>query len=278
MRPHRGFIACLAFVASTAAFASAEEPAPLPDANDFVKGLEETQRRHEQVINDYTYDVNEVQERLDKEGKVKETKTRAFEVFFIQGQPVQRQVAENGVAFTAEELAREDKEIQKRVRDIHKKVHQKAAEDDEGPRLSQILARYDFRALAREDVDGRPAIMMEFAPRPGKRDLEADKVLRHLAGRIWVDEREREIVRADVHNTAGIKLGLGLVASISAVDLKLQFRKIADGVWLPSRIETLATGRMLLLKGIHVKVTRTYTGYRRFEVEAQEKVTPVSTR
>jgi len=88
-------VLCLAFVASTAASAPAEEPAALPDANEFIKGLAENQRRREQIINDYTYDVNEVEERLD----------------------------------------------------------------------------------------------MEFAPRPGKRDLEADKVLRHLAGRIWVDER-----------------------------------------------------------------------------------------
>jgi hypothetical protein len=255
-----------------------EGRAPLPEANDFIKGLAETQRRREQIINDYTYDVNEVEERVDNKGRVKETKTRAFEVFFVNGQPVQRQVAENGVAFTAKQLADEDQEVGKRVREIKKKAGRKPAEDHQDLRLSDILARYDFRALAREEVDGRAAIVMEFAPRPGKRDLEADHVLRHLAGRIWVDEQEREVVRAEVHNTAGLKFGLGLLASISEVDVKLQFRKIADGAWMPSRLDTRAAGRILLLKGVRVKVTRTYGRYRRFEVESQEKVAPISTR
>ena len=70
-----------------------------------------------------------------------------------------------------------------------------------GVRLSQILERYDFRSVARETIDGRSALVLDFSARPGKRDLDGDSVLRRLTGRIWVDEEERQVVRAEFRNT-----------------------------------------------------------------------------
>jgi hypothetical protein len=68
----------------------------------------------------------------------------------------------------------------------------KVVSERPGERLSAILDRYDFRAVAREDVAGRAAIVLEFQPRPGDLALEGDRYLRRLGGRIWVDESEQE--------------------------------------------------------------------------------------
>jgi hypothetical protein len=142
-----------------------------------------------------------------------------------------------------------------------------------GVRLSQIFERYDFRSVARETIDGRSALVLDFTPRPGKRDLDGDSVLRRLTGRIWVDEDERQVVRAHLRNTDAVKFGLGIVARLSHVDAVLEFRKLEDGVWLPRSIRIEYAGRKLF-KGFRNRHTATYDRFRQFEVESQEQVRP----
>src|SRR6185503_9352261 len=148
----------------------------------------------------------------------------------------------------------------------------KVAVEQPRVRLSEILERYDFTATGRETIDGRPAIVLGFQPRPGKRDIKGDNVLRTLTGRLWVDEVEEEIVRAELRNTTPVKFAGGLGASLHTLESLLQFRKVDDRVWLPVLEQTTATGKILLLKSFRKRYTREYSRYRRFEVESEEAV------
>jgi hypothetical protein len=142
-------------------------------------------------------------------------------------------------------------------------------------RLSTILERYDFRAVAREEVDGRTALALDFTPRPGKRPLEHDSRLRRLTGRIWVDEGEHEIVRALIRNLEPMKFALGIGGKLSRLDLELRFRKLEDGVWLPREIRGEFQGRKLF-SSFHVRNTQSFERYRVFEVQSEEQVRPGS--
>ena len=179
-------------------------------------------------------------------------------------------VAEAGRPLSADRQAKVDREVKDKVDAINEK--RVTEEVPAAVRLSAILERYDFRAVAREDVEGRPAIVMDFSPFPGSRPIEHDALLRKLAGRVWMDEAEREVVRAEVRNTAGMKFFLGLGASVSAVNSTFEFRKVGDTLWLPVRDETRAAGRMFLFKSFRTRVVRTYSNFRQFEVESEEKV------
>jgi len=243
--------------------------APLPDGNGLVRELARKQRRWEDILNGYTYDVDLVREDLDKNDRVTKRESRRYEVFYVKGRPIRRQVAEAGRPLSADRQARVDREVKEKVDAINEK---RVAEEAPAVRLSAILERYDFRAVGREDVEGRPAIVLDFTPLPGSRPIEHDAVLRNLAGRVWMDEAEREVVRAEVRNTAGMKFFLGLGASVSAVKGTFEFRKVGDTLWLPVRDETRAAGRMLLFKSFRTRVVRTYSNFRQFEVESEEKV------
>jgi hypothetical protein len=234
-----------------------------------VRGLVERQRHREEVLNDYTYDILVTEEDLDKDGRVKERRTRQYESFFVKGKNVRRQVAENGRPLDPRRQAEEDKRTREHAEDI---ARGKVATEQPRVRLSEILDRYDFTSVGREAVEGRPAIVLEFRPRPGKREIKRDNVLRALAGRMWVDESEREVVRAEVRNTAPIKFAGGVGASLHTLESRTEFRKVDDRVWLPLREETTATGRVLLLKSLRKRYTRDYSSYRRFQVEAEETV------
>jgi hypothetical protein len=182
-------------------------------------------------------------------------------------------VARNGRALDPKAQAKEDARVRERTVMIEQG---RIAREQVGVRLSQILERYEFRTLSRESRAGRDCLVLEFEPRPGKRDLDSDNVLRALRGRLFVDEAERAIVHAEVRNTQGIKFALGLAASIKALELTLDFRRLEDGVWLPERVEALASGRKLLFVGFRRRQVTRYSNYRRFETETIESYdTPV---
>jgi hypothetical protein len=243
---------------------------PLPEGNAYVRGLVDGQRRREQAVNRYTYDVSEVKEELDDDGRPRSVETARYEVFHVKGRPVQKQVARNGQPFSEDEVVREDR----RVRDEVDRVLKGKADPDADVKLSEVLERYDFRTVDREDVDERPTLVFDFTARPGERKLEGDRFLRVLSGRIWVDEAERELVRAEMRTTQGVGFLFGLGPSLETLSVDMRFDRAEEGLWLPARLQAMAKGRIMPLKGFRVRVTLLYGRYRRFETDTQERVTP----
>lgn len=259
-------LALLALVPLHAGPAVATSEDPLPEARVLLEGLAERQRSYEQELNDYTYDVEIVDEQLDGSGAVKSTKSRRYETFYVKKRRVQRLVAEDGVQLSSEKQAKVDKDVKKLVDEAiaDKPRHEPTL------RLSEIVERYDFRSLRREDVAGRPAIVLDFVPRPGKSKLELDNVLRQLAGQVWIDEAERVAVRSTLRNTGGIKFALGIGASLTELEVITDFVKVDDRIWLPRRVESRVIGRILLFKGLRERTTASFSGYRRFETTSEE--------
>lgn len=260
-----------AALAAALVLLGAEAP-PLPEGNAYVRGLVDRQRHREEQLDRYTYDLDAVREDLDERGAVKESHTRRYQVFFVRGRPVRRLVEEDGRPLPPGRQAREDR----KAREMAEAVRSgRAVSERPGVRLSTILERYDFRAVGRETIAGRPAIVLEFSPRPGERKIENERFLRQMHGRLWVDEAEEEVVRAELANLAPLRLGWGLGASVSSLAIRIEFRKVDDEVWLPAEEETMTAGRMLLVKKFRTRLRRTYSGYRRFIVESEESPSPV---
>jgi hypothetical protein len=242
----------------------------LPEGNALVKKVLAKQRTLEDALDTYTYDVLERRQELDKDGKAKTEKSRLYEVFYVRGAPVARKVEEGGHPLSPDAQKGEDARVARKVKDISSDP---TAADREDIKLSRMLSRYDFKSVGREEVEGHVTVVMDFLPLPGKRDLAHDNVLRAVGGRVWVDEAEEQLVRAELRNTSGIKWAWGLGASISEIRMVMGFKPI-DNVWLPSEFSLAARGRILLVKGFRLLTTETYSHYRRFEVTEEEEVKP----
>lgn len=242
-------------------------PAPLPEGNALARSMLGRQRAREDALDTYTYDVEEAQEHLDSKDRVTKRESESFQVFYVKGLPVRRQVAKNGRPLDAKAQAKEDARVRERVQ----KVQQgRVTREQVGVRLSQILERYEFRSVARESRAGRDTLVLEFEARPGKRDLDSDNVLRALAGRLWVDEAERAVAHAEIRNTQGIKVALGLGASLKSLDVAMDFRRLEDGVWLPERVVARVAGRMFVFKGFRRRQVTSFSNYQRFVAESEE--------
>jgi hypothetical protein len=242
---------------------------PLPNGNALVRSMVERQRSFERAIDEYTYDVVTTEAKLDKKDRVKESHVKRYQIFFVQGQPVRKLVEEDGRPLSAKEAEKEQKRVLKEAEKARRRSSSEKRKDE--IRLSDVLDRFDFTAVAREAVDGRDTVLVTFRAQPGKRKIEHDNVLRALQGRLWIDETERVIVRAELTNARKIKVGGGLVASVSSLDLKVDFTPV-DQIWLPRRSEAFASGRVLLVKGFRERTTQEFSDYRRFVVSTQETV------
>jgi hypothetical protein len=258
-----GLVAALLLGTSCAA------AAPLPEGNAFVRGLVGAQRQREEAVSLYTYDVTEVREQLDRNGRVRRRETHAYEVFHVKGRPVRRLVARDGRPLEGKERAKE----QRRASELASALRAgTAASEQPGERLSRILERYDFSSIGREVVDERCALVFDFAARPGDFALERDGLLRRLAGRLWVDEAEKAVARVEVSNTSSLRIALGLGATVSSLSFRARFRRLEEGAWLPSSLAVSAEGKRLLFKGFRIRTTTAYERYRRFEVDVREEV------
>lgn len=247
-------------------------PEALPEGNAVARSMLGRQRAREDALNTYTYDVEEAREHLDAKDRITKRQSEAFEVFYVKGLPVRRQVARDGRPLDAKAQAKEDARVRERVQKL---LEGRIVREDVGVRLSQILERYEFRTLARESRAGRDTLVLAFEARPGKRDLDSDNVLRALRGRLWVDEQERAVIHAEVRNSKGIKVAFGLGASVRSLDIGMDFRRLEDGVWLPDRVEARVSGRMFLFKAFRRRQVTTFSNYRRFVADAEQGDTRV---
>lgn len=97
----------------------------------------------------------------------------------------------------------------------------------------ELLQRYQFTLVGREPVNGRPALILDLAPatrKPPEHDLK-DRILNKMAGRVWVDEAEAVLVKADFHLTEKVNVVAGLVGAIASFSLSFNRARTAEGLW-----------------------------------------------
>ena len=211
------------------------------------------------------------EEALDGHDRVKQRHVRRYEVFFVEGRPVRKLVEEDGRPLISSRLEEEERRARQEAEKAAGRRVDHKEEAEAEVRISDILGRYDFVSVGREVVEGRPVVQVAFRALPGKRSIKGDAVLRAVQGRVWIDEQQQAVCRAELSNSQKITLGAGLLASVSRLDASIDFVPV-DDIWLPRRAESLVDGRFLLLKGIRRRVTSEYLNYRRFGVTTQEHI------
>ena len=254
--------------------ADAQEREALPEGNAYVRAaLTSGPRSQDAAINDYSYDLEELRENLDKNGVATSHETRRYEVYFVATRPVRRLISRNGAPLSAKEQAEVNRKAAELAKDIAagKTVHEQA-----GIRLSSLIDTFDFRTITREDHGGRKTLVFEFVPRKGSAPKAsagraADAVAGILTGRVHIDETDRRVVRFEGHTMEGQKASVATGVKIGFLDLSMEFTPVQERVWLPKKVATVATGRAFLFKSFRIRSTTTYTNYRRFKVETEEK-------
>src|SRR5579883_629088 len=232
---------------------------PLPDLKQFLTEFQKNLHTDDLLLSQYTYNEKRTHIELGSNDEPKKTTTDTYQVTRgADGSIYRRLVSKNGqsVKLTKPE-----------------KVYARSRKDEEKI-INDVFAGYDMRIIGREDVDGRPAIRIEFNPRrdynPNTRE---GRIMRRVAGQAWVDEADHQLVRLDAEAIDTISIGFGLLAKLQkGAKIQAERRKVNNEAWLPSQTEVSLSARILLLKGLHLREVREYSDYKKFNVETVIKI------
>jgi hypothetical protein len=258
-----------------------EQEKPLPDQTTFMEEFRKNLQIPDKLLSQYTYTEKATEVTLDSKGNTKKTETNVYHV--TQGveewQTYQRQISKNGVPLTEKELEKQDskerervdKETRKRANWPENKRQEEKAKREREERESNedVFATFEYQFLRRETLDGVSTIVASFTPRKNYKPKTSDaKQLQHVAGRIWIAEEDHQLVRLEAEVIDAINIGAGLLAKLqkgSTVSFELQ--KINNEIWLPVKGELLLNGRMLLVKGLNMRIVVEFSEHKKFNVD-----------
>ncbi len=236
MRPRFG--AFLVFLLSGVAVAQPSGPAAGPEvlpftAEELIRKVAAAQGRVDRSLTDYTFDQMEVRTTYGRDGSRKETRRRLFHYYSGQkpGEASRELIEIDGRPATEEEK-REQAEADAKAerRQVERRAEANASRppavsgEEEDPlvgprRLSDLIARFDYRLEGVVEEEGRLLYALEFFPKPGLPAASlGDRALNALAGRVLVDASDFQVVSVAARLVRPVRVAGGLAANVFSGD------------------------------------------------------------
>ena len=261
---------------------------PLPDIPTLMHQVEENQRKAEAVEKDYLYHSVATEQELDRHGRVKKTTITESDHFWIDGVPVRRVVKKDGKELTAEEIAKENERIDKEAAKGQKKREkadakgtQSDASGNQEITVSRLLELGAFTNPRRVQLNGRPAIEVDYSGDPKARTRNpSENLVRELAGTVWVDEQDCVLARVEGHFVNAFKVGGGLLVDIKqGTSFTFEQTRVNGEVWLPAHVDAQGSARALIFVSFSGKIHAVESDYRKFRTSSTilPGVAPVET-
>ena len=248
-----------------------EPERPLPETASFIEAVRQNMRSDRLLLEQYTFTERRVEQRLDRKGAVKKTKTEIYEVYpsLEPGRMYRRLVARDGVRVAEKRLAEQDREHEAAVEKADRRLVAKDEDRREEERVvAEIPQIYEVEIVGRETMDERSTILVKFAPRPGyKAVTKGGKILQKVAGRAWIDEDDRQLVRVEAKLLDSLGVGpAGVVRLQKGATSYFHRRKINAEIWLPSDARFTGAAKVLLFFGGGIDALFEYSDYKKFSV------------
>jgi hypothetical protein len=252
----------------------ATPPAAAIDAREIVRRSVETDHRNREKARNYTCQHRVVEKELDKSGKPKSTKTQTFDVTFYYDEEYSRLVQKDDKQLTPEEQKKADEQLNKFLEkrrneseDSRKKrlAKPEKVRQEERAFLRDVVNAYDFKLAGEEQVDGFDAWVIEAIPRKGFHPTQphAD-ILSKVRGRLWIEKKEYNWVKAEAEVVDTISFGLFLARVHPGTKLSFEQMHVNDEVWLVRKFSIYASARLALFKNAAIEQEDTFSNYRKF--------------
>jgi hypothetical protein len=277
------------------------------DIPALIREVAASERANNRNFADYTY-TSKTTERETKDGKVFKEKVTVAEVYPQYGESVRKVLSRDGVALSPEEFEREFKRAVEGFKKAEAEAEKRRAElakqsDTPGPApdpqaiptfgptwgygfrsgfssgffvlsLSNFLHAAEFLSPRHERFRDRDAIVLDFRPRPNyATPTDAQKPYAKLAGRIWIDVADRQIMRLAASPVpAALKRKGGAAASNAEPWIVVEQTRLPDGRWKESYIRLNTTADKSVFNGVERDYTEVMTDFRKFSADAEGRV------
>ncbi len=244
----------------------------LPPVATLIQDVQAHQRQLDKTRESYTFREQQVMHELDKHGGVKKQETREYNVFFVNGHPIQRLVRKNGASLNAAEEARETDHIKNKVDQAEHTPPGDQLNSKHTVSVSRMLVIEHFTNERRVTMDNRPMIALDFTGDPKAQTHGiAEDASKHLTGTVWIDEQDHQVRRVQATLDSPFRLELGLVSLSTGSSFTFDQKIINNEVWLPTGASIHVEARAAFFLGYHIQVEITDDQYRRFHTAAEQQ-------
>jgi hypothetical protein len=266
---------------------------PFPDQDAFLAEVRTHLQTDQALQSSYAYVETRREQKIDGKGRPTGESVKVFEN--SPGLPGERRwerlIEEDGMPVPAGELARQDRDRQKKAQEIARRMDREPRKEharqlraweeyqrETAATVDDIFRVFDIRPVGREIIDGHDTIAFRLTPRRDAKPRTRDGgMMRRFVVNAWVSERDYELVRLHAEATGTVSIGFGLLARIhKGARFAFERRQVNGEVWLPSTYSYSGTARVGLLKTIRRAGSSEFSHYRKFTVEtSSQHATPV---
>jgi hypothetical protein len=249
----------------------ASDPAALPDAATMLREVEAHQKQLDKVRENYTFRAVQTTRQLDSSGNTKKVETEEHEVFFVNGERVEKLVRKDGKDLTPDQARKEQDRVNKEVLKISKPGYSNPDKDE--ITVSRLLQIVTFSRPRRVGLNGRDTIAFDFAGDPhAKTHGRGEDALKKVSGTIWIDEADREVSRMSATLDENYHVGFGLLASVAkGSNVVFDQALIRNEAWLPTAIALHLQARALLVAGFRAEIDIRFDQYKKFQTDAVQQ-------
>jgi hypothetical protein len=285
--PQLTFVACLILLLTGPRAMHAQSGEPLPDVQAVALEVRKRVMSDRELQSRYTFIERREEIDISWLGKVSKGPVKTYEVYpsVEPGSTFKRLIAMDGKPVSAAELERQDRKHREDVlRELQRREHESPAERakratreakeraEREAMYDEVLEAYNMKLLGREQIDGHPALVATLDPKPGYRArTEAGEFMKKVRGKLWVSERDYQIIRAEGEMIDDMTYGWGVIGRLYKGSRAIFERRRVNGeVWLPARAEFTGNGRAALFRKFSLNTVTTYSDYRKFTVRTEE--------
>jgi hypothetical protein len=118
--------------------------------------------------------------------------------------------------------------------------------------LPDLLGRFQFTLAGRETVNGRPSLVVDFRPADKRVPVRnfKDHFINKAAGRVWVDEADYALARAELRLTRRVNVVGGLVGAVWKFTYSFDRERTPEGLWFARHVDWHLEGREVFINRI----------------------------
>ena len=137
------------------------------------------------------------------------------------------------------------------VSDTHSNIRGKALKVKDYS-IPNLVKRFQFTIVGREMLNGRPSLVADFKPINDHLPVNsfADKFINKAAGRVWVDEEDYAIAKAQLHLTEQVDVFGGLVGAVWKFNYAFTRLRTTEGFWFARCMDWHLEGREVVVNRI----------------------------
>lgn len=267
-------IAALVLFGAAGAAAQIGSAAPA----ELVRLAFEADERSQALAEQYAYRERVEEIRLGKDGTVKGSDAKTYDVAHLCGRNYQRLIQRNGEPLSAPEDAKEQRKLDKCIAKLQnespsereKRLAKEQEELEEQRKMRrEVIRAFDFTIEGEELIAGEPTWRIRAEPKPDyEPEFKEAGFLSKLSGTIWISKSDYGWVKTEVETIAPARFGLFLLTLKEGSQMAFTQTKLNNELWMLDHMRLRFNARVLVA-GLRREVVVRWSDFKKFSAESR---------